>query len=219
MSGVSENHASPEAGSFPAWRRPAVIYTTGGALLAGVTELAIVYHLILPPNPIFVAWVDVLGKLGPMLIAALVGLVGWRQYRSSLLQTDRAHALQRQQLRFFLFDRRYAIYQRFRAVQGQLSQEAEASQTAAFEATVLSEEARFLFDPATVAFLGRFQNLVWEMHSWQFEHTAAVQEKNQSQADRVLDRYGEMRKQLSASYKEADVLFRAAMGVADDLGR
>ena len=115
-----------------------------GLAAVGANESLVWWKLLLPVDSRFKEWVNVYGSLGPMIIAALVGYVGFLQHVNTKAIGRRQLQLQREQVRLALFDRRYAIYRRFREVQSELMREGTCSRAIALEATELSLDAKFL---------------------------------------------------------------------------
>lgn len=179
---------------------------------AAIIEGLVWWKLLLPVDPRFKEWVEVYGSLGPIIVAALVGYVGFLQHMNTKTTAHRQLQLQREQVRLALFDRRYAIYRRFRDVQAELTREGRCSRDTALEATEISLDAKFLFNDETEEFLERFQKTAWDMHSWPSRHKAALIDDHAGVKSLIAEHEASL-KELSDSYKYGDPIFERAMGV------
>lgn len=136
--------------------------------------------------------------------------VGIAQFSWNKQQTARQLELSRQKVRLDLFDRRFAIYTRFREVQRQLIQTSEYTSSIAAEAIGVYMDAVFLFPPDVVSFLHGFQKTVLDLYS-QPGVLAAAHEYGQAEIAKANCRQTDLMLKLSTSYAEADQVFRAAM--------
>jgi hypothetical protein len=83
-----------------------------------------------------------------------------------------------------LLERRLDLYHRFREVQGEIGRTGEATLENGFEATRISLDARFVFDPAVYESLEAFQKCVWSLRATERRADAA---HSQDERDRAID--------------------------------
>jgi hypothetical protein len=181
-------------------------------LLVAMAQSSVSMGLLQSPDAVFHEWTEIAGMLGPMVVAALVGYVAYLQHLTSKEAATLQIALQRDQVRLAQFDRRYALYRRFREVQGEMFREGACSRDAALEATNIGLDAKFLFESETEMFLDRFQNLAWELHNWPSLHEEALR-NNPSRVQSEIERRTKLMEQLSAGYAEGEKVFKSAMSV------
>lgn len=153
--------------------------------------------------------VEVLGKLGPTIIAGLVGWTGYQQFRWSRMVSNRQHDLEAQKLRLSLLDRRLDLYARFREIQGELSRHGTCSLDQAREASLIASDAEFLFPPPVVGFLAEFAQLAWDMREQDRMTRLAERDRPRDLEARIID----AAERLGQSYGRAQEVFRPAISI------
>lgn len=161
-------------------------------------------------------WIKVIGAVGPFVVASIVMAVGIAQFSWNKHQTARQLELGRQKVRLDLFDRRNAIYQRFREVQGALNRNSRSPDVITMDAAQIYLDSVFLFQKPVIDFLFDFKELTWKLQSTESIVESTDVFRNADQLDKQLSKRTALRRELNASYEKADNVFRSAIAIDFD---
>ena len=138
-------------------------------------------------------WLKYLAAAGPLLVGVFAGVIAWQNYR---LQT-RQHRLEREQFKFQIFDRRFAVYDSFRkAIELALSPVDENELGASNQAFQAQRgPVHFLFYGEQDSYFFAVRDVLMEMHSARLQ-MAIFQGSGQTEYDEANEQWKAARDKL-----------------------
>lgn len=149
-----------------------ILYTL---IFSIVLLLAIMFLFPYPPVQIK-DWSDVIGKLGPLIVSSLVGLIGYEQYLIS-----------KNNIKINLFDRRIKLYEEFLEISNHIRQYAYADSMILNRAERLQQRAAFLFSPPVLKNFDELRDLAFKAAQLPPNHKSIDDHRNDDLLNAMLD--------------------------------
>jgi len=163
-------------------------------------------------------WIKGLGSLGPLIVAALVAQLGYRQCQWNRRQAQEQQTIARQKVTINLFDRRNVIYANYRKLEREIGDCFSAPGIALCES--LSDEtasmcldARFLFAQPVLDFIHELAEKNLALGNMKAELSGTEGFYNDEFRNDQKLRKRKIRRDILTSFHAADNIFRPAMAI------
>jgi hypothetical protein len=136
-------------------------------------------------------WIDVIGKLGPLLLTVVIAVIAYRQWSTA-----------RHKLRLDVFDRRFGIHTAFQSFRSAVEVEGSATDAHMAELQKGCRQLQFFFRDRT---LGTISEDIWSAAWDVYWAQTASKRPNESEREKAYEKFDRRFK----DYKEAHEKFKA----------